>query len=112
MTALHTLQNRIRPGILLVIVAIVGAGTYFEFVYFGPPTLYTVVLWLIVVPMLLTATVSGIRNDPLYQPVMYGVFIAIGVLQYLDGNWFLLAGLLILYGVIGLGFELRNRSDS
>jgi hypothetical protein len=90
---------------------IIGAATYFEFVYSGPSTLYTVVLWIIVVPMLLAATVTGARSHPLYQPLMYGGFVAIGILQYLDGDWFLLAGLFVLGGIIGLVFKLRNRSN-
>lgn len=111
MTSLHHLQDRIRPGALLVMLAIVGASTYFEFVYNGPPTLYAVVLWIIVVPMLLISTVDGVRSHPLYQPLTYGGFIAIGALQYLNGNWFLLSWLFILCGMIGLVLELRNRSN-
>lgn len=65
---------------------LVGAATYFEFVYYGPSTLYSVVLWIIVVPMLFSATVSGVRSHPLYQPLMYGGFIAIGTYSILTVN--------------------------
>jgi hypothetical protein len=88
---------------------LVAGGTYVEFVYFGPPTLYSVVLWLIVVPLLLSTTVHGVRSHPLYQPLVYGSFIAIGVLQYLDTDWFLLGGLFILAGIVGFVSELRNQ---
>lgn len=90
---------------------LVGAATYFEFVYYGPSTLYSVVLWIIVVPMLFSATVSGVRSHPLYQPLMYGGFIAMGTLQYLDGEWQLLAGLFVLCGIIGLLAEFRNKNN-
>lgn len=112
MTSLHSLQNRIRPWALLGILAFVGAATYFEFVYSGPPTPYAIFLWIIVVPLLLAAAVNGVRRHPLYQPLLYGSFVAIGTLQYLDGDWFLLAGLFVLGGVIGLILEFRDRSDS
>ena len=89
---------------------LVGAATYFEFVYAGPPTLYSIVLWIIVVPMLFAATVRGIRSHPLYQPLMYSGFIAIGTLQYLDGEWYLLAGLFVLCGIGGLVAEFRDKN--
>lgn len=108
MTTLYDVQDRIRPGAALFMLAIIGAGTYLEFVYFGPPTLYTVLLWIVVVPMLLAATVRGVRTHPRYQPLMYGGFVAIGTLQYLEGDWVLLAGLFIAGGIIGLISELRN----
>ena len=108
MTALSTLENRVNPTAVLVIVVLVGVATYFEFVYSGSPTLYSVVLWIIVVPMLFAATVNGVRSHPLYQPLMYGGFIAIGTLQYLDGDWYLLAGLFVLCGIVGLIAEFRN----
>lgn len=112
MSSLQTLLNRIRPGALLFMLLLVGAATYFEFVYAGPPTLYSVVLWIIVVPMLLAATVNGVRSHPLYQPLMYGGFIAIGTLQYLDGEWYLLAGLFVLCGIGGLVAEFRITNGS
>ena len=111
MTTLKSLQNRIRPGAVLVMVVLVGAATYFEFVYSGPATLYSVVLWIIVVPMLFAATVSGVRSHPFYHPLMYGSFITIGLLQYLDGDWYLLAGVFVLCGIIGLIFEFRNKNN-
>lgn len=86
-----SLRDRIRPRVLLMIL-LVGGATYVEFVYLGPPSLYSVVLWIIVVPLLFSTTVNGVRSHPLYQPLVYGGFIAIGVLQYLDSDWFLLAG--------------------
>jgi hypothetical protein len=92
--------------------AFVGAATYFEFVYSEPPTLYATFLWIIIVPLLLAAAVDGVRRHPLYQPLLYGSFVAIGTLQYLDGGWFLLAGLFVLGGVIGLILESRDRSNS
>ncbi|WP_225307885.1 MULTISPECIES: hypothetical protein [unclassified Haloarcula] len=58
--------------------------------------------------MLFAATVTGVRSHPLYQPLMYGGFVAIGTLQYLDGDWALLAGVFILGGIGGLLSELRN----
>lgn len=103
-----SLRDRIRPRVLLMIL-LVGGATYVEFVYLGPPSLYSVVLWIIVVPLLFSTTVNGARNHPLYQPLVYGGFIAIGVLQYLDSDWFLLAGLFILAGIVGLVSELRNQ---
>ena len=112
MTALHTFQKRVRPVALLVMSILIAAATYFEFVYYGSPTLYSVALWIIVVPMLLASTVTGIRSHPFYQPLVYGGFIVIGALQYLDGEWFLLAALFVLSGVLGLAVELRNRTDS
>ncbi|WP_424003509.1 hypothetical protein ACOZ4I_04650 [Haloarcula salina] len=111
MTALQTLQNRTRLGAVLVLVVLVGAATYFEFIYYGPPTLYDVVLWLIVVPLLFATTVNGVQNHPLYQPLLYVGFIAIGFLQYLDGDWFLLAGLFVLAGVLGVISEAWNRFE-
>jgi len=92
--------------------AVVGAATYFEFVYSGPPTLYEVVLWILVVPLLLAATVDGVRSHPLYEPLMYGGFVAIGTLQYLAGDWVLLAGLFVLGGIVGLVSEFRSRTLS
>jgi hypothetical protein len=93
-------------------VVLVGAATYFEFVYSGPATLYSVALWIIVVPMLFAATVSGVRSHPLYQPLIYGSFIIIGILQYLDGDWYLLAGVFALCGILGLISEFRNKNNS
>jgi hypothetical protein len=111
MTTLHALQNRVRPGAALILLILVSTATYFEFVYYAPPTLYSVALWIIVVPMLFAATVTGIRSHPLYQPVVYGGLIAIGTLQYLDGEWYLLAGLFVVGGIIGLIAELRNKTN-
>ncbi|SDY80625.1 hypothetical protein [Halopenitus persicus] len=111
MTALHTLRKRIRPAALLVMSTLIVAATYFEFVYYNSPTLYSVALWIIVVPMLLASTVTGVRSHPLYQPLVYGGFIVIGTLQYLDGEWFLLAVLFVLGGVLGLAVELRNQTN-
>jgi len=108
MTALHSLRQRVRPAALLVMLVLIVAATYFEFVYYGPPTLYSVALWIIVVPMLLASTVRGMRSHPLYQPLVYGGFIAIGALQYLNDEWVLLAGLFVLGGTIGLALELRD----
>ncbi|MBX0288556.1 hypothetical protein EGH22_19685 [Halomicroarcula sp. F28] len=108
MTALHSLRERARPAALLVMLALIAAATYFEFVYYGSPTLYSVALWIIVVPMLLASTVRGMRSHPLYQTLVYSGFIAIGALQYLDDEWFLLAGLFVLGGTIGLALELRD----
>jgi len=110
--ALNTLKDRIRPAALLLMLVIVGAATYFEFIYYGPPSLYTVVLWVFVVPMLLVATVKGIRSHPLYQPLMYGGMIAIGALQYLDGDWFILAGLFVVAGIAGVAAETRTRMNT
>lgn len=52
--------------------------------------------------LLLAAAVSGVRSHSLYQPLLYGGFIAIGSLRYPDDNWVLLAGLFVLGGIIGL----------
>ncbi len=104
-----SLRDRIRPRALLFITVFVGGATYFEFVYSGPASLYSVALWIIVVPLLFSTTVDGVRSHYLYQPLMYGGFMAIGVLQYLDGDWLLLAGLFILAGIVGLVSELRNQ---
>ncbi|MFD1600543.1 hypothetical protein ACFSBX_16505 [Halobellus rarus] len=112
MPALHSLKERIRPAALLFMSILIVAATYFEFVYYGPPTLYSVALWIIVAPMLLASTVTGVRSHPFYQPLAYAGFIAIGVLQYLGGEWFLLAGLFVLAGAVGLVVELRNRTDA
>ena len=108
MAVLHKLRDQIRPGALLFMLAIIGAATYFEFVYYGPPTPYAVVLWIIVVPMLLATTVTGVRSHPLYQPLVYGGLVVIGALQYLGGEWVLLAGLFVLGGIGGLISEFRN----
>ncbi|MDS0284472.1 hypothetical protein [Haloarcula onubensis] len=108
MTVLHSLEKRVRPVALLVMLILTGVATYFEFVYYGPPTLYSVGLWIIVVPMLLASTVRGLRSHPLYQPLLYGGFIAIGALQYIDGEWVLLAGVFVLGGTVGLAIELRD----
>jgi len=108
MTVLHSLEERVRPLALLVMLILIGSATYFEFFYYGPPTLYSVGLWIIVVPMLLASTVRGLRSHPLYQSLLYSGFIAIGALQYLGGEWFLLAGVFVLGGIIGLAVELRD----
>lgn len=86
----------------------VGLATYVEFVYYPDVSAYTVALWLVVVPMLFAATVRGLRDHPLYQPFVYAGLAAIGVLQYLDGDWYLLAGLFVLAGSAGLVVELRD----
>ena len=93
----------------MLMIVIVGGATYFEFVYSGPPSLYSVALWIIIVPLLFSATVDGVRSHYLYQPLMYGGFVAIGVLQYLDSDWLLLAGLFILAGIVGLVSELHDQ---
>lgn len=90
-------------------IVFVGGATYFEFVFSGPTTLYSVALWIIIVPLLFSATVTGVRSHPLYKPLAHGGFIAIGVLQYLGGNWFFLAGLFILAGIVGLVAEVLNQ---
>lgn len=108
MTVLHSLGERVRPAALLFTSVLIAAATYFKLVYYGPPTVCSVGLWIIVVPMLLASTVRGLRSHPLYQPLLYSGFIAIGALQYLDGEWFLLAGLFVLGGTIGLAIELRD----
>lgn len=92
--------------------AIVSVATYVEFIYYGPPSPYAVVLWVIVVPMLLAGTVTGVQSHPLYQPLMYGGMIAIGTLQYLAGDWFILAGLFVLAGVVGVTAEIRRRVNT
>ena len=92
--------------------AFVSVATYVEFIYYGPPSLYTVVLWILVVPMLLAATIKGWRSHPLYQPLMYGGMIAIGALQYLDGDWVILAGLFIIAGITGVAAEIRTRTKA
>ena len=108
MPALHSLKERIRPAALLFMSILIVAATYFEFVYYGPPTVYSALLWVVVVPMLLASTVRGVRSHSLYQPLLYGGFVVIGVLQYLDGEWFLLAALFVVGGVVGLATELRD----
>ena len=108
MMALHELRERIRPGALLFMLVFIAVATYFEFVYYAPPTVYSIALW-VVVPMLLASTVTGLRSHPLYQSLVYGGFVVIGALQYLDGEWFLLAALFILAGVVGLANEVRDR---
>ncbi|MDS0261063.1 hypothetical protein NDI56_16820 [Haloarcula sp. S1CR25-12] len=107
MTALHTFRSRIRPGALLIVSLLVGAATYIEFVYYGPATLYAVILWIVVVPMLFAMTVQGVRDHPLYQPLVYVGFIAIGVLQFLADNWAVLAGVFVVAGLAGLASQLR-----
>ena len=82
----------------------VAGATYVEFAYSGPPTLCSVAFWIIVVPLLFSTTVNGVRSQPLYQPLVFGGFIAIGVLQYLDGDWFLLAGVVHSYRDCRTGF--------
>jgi len=109
MTALRSLQNRIRPGATLLMLGVIGAATYFEFIYNGPPTVYSIVLWIVVVPMLLATTVDGVQDHPLYQPLLYAGFVLVGTLQYLDGHWFLLAGLFIICGVLGLLSVFRQK---
>ena len=64
---------------------------------------------MIVVPLLFSTTVNGVQSHYLYQPLAYGSFIAIGVLNYLDGDWFLLAWLFILAGIVGLVSELHKQ---
>ena len=110
MNSSPSFRDRIRPRALLFMIVFVGGATYVEFVYFKPPSLYSVALWIVVVPLLFSTTVNGVRGHPLYQSLAYGGFIAIGVLQYLDGDWVLLSGLFILAGIVGLVSELRNQS--
>jgi uncharacterized membrane protein YjjP (DUF1212 family) len=81
---------------------LVGIATYFRSIYYGPLSLYSVVLWIVAVPMSFLATVKGVRSHPFYRPFMYGGFVTIGVLQYLDDDWFVLAGVFIAGGIIGL----------
>ncbi|WP_336339450.1 hypothetical protein [Haloarcula brevis] len=107
-----TFRERIRPKALLVMLAIVAIATYLEFVYLGQPNIFSVLIWIIVVPLVLSATVEGVRDHPLYQPIFYGALIAIGVLQYLDGEWTLLAGVFVLGGVIGLLSQVHNRRNT
>jgi hypothetical protein len=111
MTTLQNLRHRTRLGPVLVLVALTGAATYFEFIYYGPPTLYDVLLWLIVVPLLFATTVDGVQDHPLYQPLLYGGFIAVGTVQYLDGDWVLLAGLFVLAGVLGVISEAWSETE-
>ena len=106
------LRDRIRPGAFAFMLLLVGAATYFEFVYYGPASAYAVVLWIVAVPMLFAATVKGVRDHPLYRSVTYAGLLAIGVLQYLDGNWFFLAGLFVLAGADGHLSELRGDAVS
>ena len=107
MTALTAFRSRIRPRLALVLSMVVAAATYFEFVYNGPATLYAVLLWIIVVPMLFATTVRGVQDHPLYWPLVSVGFVLIGVLQYLAGNWVVLAGLFALAGIVGLASQVR-----
>ena len=107
-----TLRERIRPRALLIVLAVVTIATYLEFVYLGQANAFSVLIWILVVPLLLAQTVEGVRDHPLYQPILYGVLIALGVLQYLNEAWTLLAGFLVLAGVVGLLFEVRSRLDT
>lgn len=105
-----SLRERIRRGALLGMLTLVAAATYLEFVYDGPPSVFAVLLWILVVPMLLSATVEGLRGHPHYRTLSYAGFVGIGVLQYLDGEWLLLSGLFVLAGVVGLCYEVTHRT--
>ncbi|WP_254841337.1 hypothetical protein [Natronomonas marina] len=109
MSSISTLRDRIRPGAFIVVVLLVGGATYFEFLV-TEPSPYSFLLWIILVPLLLvSAAVKGVRSHRLYRPLTFGSFIAIGVLQYLDGEWYLLAGLFVLAGIGGLISALLSR---
>jgi len=113
MSSRHVVRNRLRPVRFLVLSAFVAVATYFEFIYAGPPTVFDIALWLLVVPWLLSTTVEGVRDHPLYRPISAVVFLAVGVLQYLDGEWLLLAALFVLAGVgqlAAVGLD-RYRAD-
>ncbi len=95
-----------------MLLVVVGAATYFEFIY-TEFTVYAVLLRLLVVPLLFASTVTGVRDQPLYKSLAYVGFIAVGVLQYLDGEWVLLAGVFILAGRAGLVADrLRQASPA
>jgi hypothetical protein len=93
---------------VLVLTALVGTATYFEFAY-GRPSPYAVVLWVVAVPLLFSTAVRGVRDHPLYRPVAYAGFVVIGIVQYLGGEWVLLAALFVLGGAVGLVSRLRDR---
>ena len=109
MVVRRSLGDRIRPLPFVVVSLVVIAGAYVEVATGGPPTPYAIALWLVVVPLLFAATVDGVRSHPLYEPLFSAGLVAIGVLQYFDGAWQLLAALFVLAGVAGLAVELRRR---
>lgn len=108
MCAEISLRHRLRPGRAIGIALVVIGATYVEFVHWGRPTGYDIALWLVVVPLLFSAAVDSVRLHPRYNQLMYTGFIAIGALQYLDGDWMFLAGLFVIRGVAGLVVEYRR----
>lgn len=108
MNADSPLRQRLHLGRAIGILLVVVGATYLEFVYQGPPSLYDVALWAIVVPLLFVVAVDGVRSHPRYQQLLYGGFIAIGALQYLDGDWGLVALLFVVAGIGGLVVASRQ----
>ena len=109
---MSSLRDRIKPKWLAGMLVVVVVATYIEFVWFGSPTVYDIALWLLVVPLLLSFAVAGVSDHPLYQSLLSVAIAAIGVLQYLDGEWHLLAAAFVLSGLFGLVGELRNRAGT
>ncbi|GAB7093672.1 hypothetical protein JCM30237_08240 [Halolamina litorea] len=105
-------SERIRPKLLAGVLVVIVVATYVEFVWLGSPTVYDVALWLLVVPLLLSFAVSGVEDHRLYRPLLSAAIAAIGVLQYLDGEWRILAAAFVLSGLFGLFGELRDRGGS
>ena len=107
---MSALRDRIKPKWLVALLAIVVVATYAEFVWLGPPTVYDFALWLLVVPLLLSFAVAGVEEHSLYRPFLSVAIAGIGVLQYLDGEWQLLAAVFVFSGLFGLLDGLRTRA--
>jgi hypothetical protein len=108
MNSTAALRRRIRPLRLCIVLLFVGGATYVEFVLQQSPSLPDIALWVIVVPLLLSTAVEGVRDHPLYQRALFSGFVVIGGAQYLDGEWVLLSMLFVLAGIVGLLLEFRR----
>lgn len=102
------LREQIHPFSILIVLSVIGVASYFEFVYYPETNIYIIVVWIIVVPLLLLATIDGFRNHPMFRFFSYLSFIIVATLQYMGGGELYIAALFAVAGSIGIFYMIWN----
>lgn len=108
MSCSYNLREQIHPLSILIILSLMGIAAYFEFVYYSPTDIYMIVVWIIVVPLLLLATIDGIRSHPIFRFFSYFSFIIVGILQYMGSKRLYITVSFVVIGSIGIFYMVWN----
>lgn len=100
-------ESHFRPIPVLVVGTILGTGAFFDLIYFGPGSIYAVISWVVVVPLIFVATINGVPSQRWFRFLVALSLPVIGLLRYLDGEWRFLTIAFVTGGFIEL-FRLQR----